>query len=51
MRMTQEELAGQLGVSRTTVTSWETGRQYPQRYAGAIESLLEITIPEQEAVS
>lgn len=37
---TQQELAERLGVDRSTVGAWETGRQYPQRFIGAIENLL-----------
>ena len=29
LNMTQEELAGKLSVSRSTVSNWETGRNYP----------------------
>lgn len=44
-RMTQEQLAEALGVSRVTVARWETGDMFPQQNAGAIEELLGITIP------
>lgn len=46
-RMTQEELAAKVGVRRETVTSWEGGT-YPQRYAGAIEEVLGVTLPAPE---
>lgn len=44
--MTQGQLAEALGVSRSAVNSWETGRAQPQGSIGAIEELLDITIPE-----
>lgn len=31
--LTQEELAGRLGVSPTTIMNWETGRHVPSRLA------------------
>lgn len=46
-RMTQEQLAVLLKVSRPTVTNWENGTHYPLRYAGAIEEALGITLPAQ----
>ena len=45
-RMTQGELAAALGVSRSAVNSWENDRAVPQGSIGAIEELLDITIPE-----
>lgn len=48
-RLTQQQLADELSVSKSTVANWERGEHFPLRYAGAIEELLEITIPAQEA--
>jgi ribosome-binding protein aMBF1 (putative translation factor) len=47
-RMTQVALAEKLGVSESTVVNWEKDAHYPQRYAGAIEALLGIDLPEPE---
>lgn len=44
-QMTQAQMAEALGVTRETVSEWERGAQFPSRNAGAIEALLEITIP------
>lgn len=44
-RLTQQEMADALGVERSTVATWESGEHFPRRYAGAIEELLDITIP------
>lgn len=44
-RMTQQDLADALEVSRSAVADWETGAHFPLRNAGAIEELLGITIP------
>lgn len=38
-------MADALGVSKSSVANWERGEHFPLRYAGAIEELLEITIP------
>ena len=43
--LTQQELAGQLGVGRDTVANWETNKHFPLRHAGAIEAALDIVIP------
>lgn len=48
-RWTQQQLADALGVSRHAVIYWETGRHFPQRRTAAIEDLLGITLPRQEA--
>jgi transcriptional regulator with XRE-family HTH domain len=47
-RLTQQELADALDVSRSAVVNWETGKHFPLRYVGAIEELLEIAIPAPE---
>lgn len=44
MRMTQEDLAGQLGVSKSTVANWETGKHFPQRHQGAVEEVLGVSL-------
>ena len=43
-RLTQEELARELGVSRGAVANWETGTHFPQRNLGAIEEALDISL-------
>jgi transcriptional regulator with XRE-family HTH domain len=59
--ITQEDLARELSqltgrpVSKSTVANWERGRHYPQRYLGAIEEVLGVTLdtepdPVEEAV-
>ena len=47
-RMTQQEVADALSVSRDTVVKWENGTHFPARNAGAVEELLDITIPAPE---
>jgi transcriptional regulator with XRE-family HTH domain len=42
--LTQDELAGDLGVSKSTVANWERGQHYPQRYLGALEHRLGISL-------
>lgn len=42
--LTQEQLAARLGVSKTSVAKWETGKHYPQRHAGALEEVLGIRL-------
>jgi DNA-binding XRE family transcriptional regulator len=48
-RMTQEELAATLGVTRTTIMNWETGRAVPRltvRQFKALLKTLNITVDE-----
>jgi len=42
--MSQEELARLVGVSRDTVSNWETGKHFPKRYLGKIEAVLGIDL-------
>ena len=49
LRMTQQELADKVGVSRTTVDSWENGRSYPKRYDVALEEALGISLDGEPA--
>lgn len=46
--MTQQELAGELGVSKTTVANWESGKHFPLRYLGLIEEVLGVSLDEAE---
>ena len=46
--MTQQELADAVGVDRTAVSTWETGRHFPQRYIGRVEAVLGISLTEPE---
>lgn len=43
--LTQQQLAGELGVATSSVANWERGQHFPLRKAGAIEAALDITIP------
>ena len=49
--LTQQELAEKLGVDRTAVSLWETGKHFPRRYAGALEVILDITLEPEAAAS
>lgn len=42
--MTQQQLADQLGVSKSTVANWEIGKHFPLRYLGAIEEALGVSL-------
>lgn len=44
LRLTQQELAATLGVSKSTVANWERGKHFPLRYLGAVESVLGISL-------
>jgi transcriptional regulator with XRE-family HTH domain len=49
LKLTQQQLASKLGVDRATVSAWERGRHLPERNQGAIESVLGITLEEEDA--
>ena len=42
--MTQQDLAAELGVSKSTVANWETGKHFPRRYIGRVEDVLGISL-------
>jgi transcriptional regulator with XRE-family HTH domain len=43
--LTQEELAQKLGVDRTTVTKWETGKAFPKaKMLPALSKVLKVSI-------
>lgn len=44
LRLTQQQLADKVGVSRNTVDAWENGRSYPKRYDVALEEALGIDL-------
>ena len=44
LRLTQQELADRVGVSRNSVERWESGRAYPQRYDVALEQVLGVSL-------
>ena len=52
--MTQQDLAAELNVSKSTVANWETGKHFPRRYLGRVEAVLGISLdgrPEAEPIS
>jgi transcriptional regulator with XRE-family HTH domain len=42
--MTQQDLADRLGVAKSTVSNWESGKHFPLRYLGAVEHVLGISL-------
>jgi transcriptional regulator with XRE-family HTH domain len=46
-RMSQEDLAHELGVSRSAVNAWERDRAYPRSSVGALEDVLGVTLDGQ----
>jgi transcriptional regulator with XRE-family HTH domain len=47
--MKQEDLARRVGVSKSSVANWEVGRHFPQRYQGALEAVLGISLDDKDA--
>lgn len=47
-RLRQQDVASQLGVSRTTYDAWENNRAYPKSSIGALEQLLEVDLSTDE---
>ena len=48
--LTQRQFAAQLGVSKSTVANWESGKHFPLRYMGKVEEALGIALDEDEVV-
>src|SRR5487761_1185739 len=46
--LTQDQLAGRVGVDRTAVSNWERGRHFPQRFLGRVEDVLGVSLDEDE---
>lgn len=42
--LTQDDLAARLNVSRSTVANWESGKHFPLRYLGRVESVLGVSL-------
>jgi len=50
LRLTQEELAARLGVSKSTVANWERNKHFPKRKQGAVEEVLGFSLDEPPPV-
>lgn len=46
--MRQHELAEAVGVSKSTVANWESGRHFPLRFLGKVEEVLGIDLSAEE---
>lgn len=46
--MTQQAFAGEVGVSKSTVANWESGKHFPLRYLGKVEAVLGIALTDAE---
>lgn len=44
MGLTQGQLAERIGVNRSSITNWENGKHFPQRYLGRVEDVLGISL-------
>lgn len=49
-RWTQQRLADELGVAKSTVANWERGEHFPLRNLGAVEEALGISLEGYEPV-
>ena len=47
LRLTQQKLADMVGADRSAVSAWERGLHFPQRFAGAVEHALGISLTEE----
>ncbi len=44
LHMTQDALAATLGVAKSTVANWESGKHFPLRHLGAVEAVLGVSL-------
>ncbi len=44
----QEDLAERLGVAKSSVANWESGKHFPKRKLGLVEAVLGISLEEPE---
>ncbi len=49
LRMTQGELAAKLGVSKSSVANWESGKHFPKRKLGLVEAVLGVSLDDEES--
>lgn len=47
-RLTQQQLADEIGVDRSAVSAWERGLHFPQRFEGLLEEVLGIRLDDIE---